>query len=408
MDTQSYCRRNRRAAGIGLWAWMSLFPMPVLAEGGDDPVLINPSPGRMPSAAEIRNAKPFQNPLPPPDTSAVQPAAGVTVKVAGAIPGHMGEKGPVDNSYITRAFGSFGVPYTEARVKHKPTGAVGARSGGYLSATYPYRAIGRLTFDVGYCSASLIRRSVLVTAAHCIQNFGSGGNTFSGWTFSPAYYDGNNPYGTWGYLVVVWPGSWANGTDIGTGSARDNDLAVIIVAKSGGDQFIGDIVGYFSYGWNNYSFVNSANTGYLWTAAVSTLGYPGLLDSGRIQQRTDGPSYLTEIEGAGQIYQGSNFTGGSSGGPWLVNFKYQDPAFSGGTNAGLRAARNVIIGVTSWGTADPNVPKDNYSSQFRQNARYPLGNYGGFGAGNIASLLNTACNVVASGGLTYQQLGYCN
>ena len=51
---------------------------------------------------------------------------------------------------------------------------------------YPYRAIGKLTFSAGYCSASLIRKSVIVTAAHCIQNFGSGSNLFTNFAFHPA------------------------------------------------------------------------------------------------------------------------------------------------------------------------------------------------------------------------------
>src|SRR4051812_33317521 len=44
-----------------------------------------------------------------------------------------------------------------------------------------------------------------------------------------------------------------------------------------------------------------------------------------------------------------------------------------------------VVGVTSWGTSDPNAPKDNYSSQFRQNAAYPTVDYGGYGGGNIGS-----------------------
>ena len=67
----------------------------------------------------------------------------------------------------------------------------------------------------------------------------------------------------------------------------------------------------------------------------------------------------------------------------------------------------AVVGVTSWGSADPNAPKDNYSSQFRQNARYPNANYGGFGAGNIASLLNKLCSRVIDGATLAAQ-GYCD
>ena len=91
-------------------------------------------------------------------------------------------------SPTARAFGSFGLPYTSTRVALGLSNQTSAVGGSYLSSTYPYRTIGKLTFSVGYCSASLIRRSVIVTAAHCIQKFGSGAGTFSGWVFTPGNY----------------------------------------------------------------------------------------------------------------------------------------------------------------------------------------------------------------------------
>ena len=179
-----------------------------------------------------------------------------------------------------------------------------------LSTTYPYRMVGKLTFSAGFsagsCSASLIRRSVIVTAAHCIQRFGSGSTINSNFQFRPGHYGASGatatqiaPYGTWTWAALVRPVSWSNGTDVGTGSARDNDIAVIALNTNAAGQFIGDIVSWMGYGWNNYSFVTSPRTGNLNTAAVSTLGYSSLLDSAAIMQRTDGPAYTTTISGAG-------------------------------------------------------------------------------------------------------------
>jgi Trypsin len=178
-----------------------------------------------------------------------------------------------------KAFGSFGIPYTTTRVQEgKGNGDTGPSR---LSATYPYRTIGKLTLSGGYCSASLIRRAVIVTAAHCIQPFGSGSSTFSNWQFKPGHYGATGataaqiaPYGIWNWLSLVRPATWAIGTDVGSGAARDNDLAVFALAKNAQGQFIGDITGYMTYGWNNYSFLTSPKTGNLNTAAVSTLGYP--------------------------------------------------------------------------------------------------------------------------------------
>jgi hypothetical protein len=162
-----------------------------------------------------------------------------------------------------------------------------------------------------------------------------------------------------------------------------------------------------AYGWNNYSFVTSSQTGNQHTAAVSTLGYPGQLDSGAIMQRTDGPTYTTSLGGAGQLWQGSNFTGGASGGPWVVNFRSRTPTFSNGASEGWDPVL-AVVGVTSWGSSDPNEPKDNWSSQFRQNTQYPDASYGVYGAGNIASLLNTLCSAAAPEGGTLASQGYCN
>ncbi len=237
---------------------------------------------------------------------------------------------------------------------------------------------------------------------------------FSGFQFRPGHYGAVGataaqiaPYGTWNWVTLVRPASWASGTDIGTGAARDNDLAVIALGKNAAGQFVGDLVGYMGYGWNNYSFVTSAKTGSKHTAAVSTLGYPFLMDGGRIMQRTDGPSYTTVLGGAGQLWQGSNFTGGSSGGPWVVNFASRNAVLAGGAVPGT-APTIAVVGVTSWGAADPNAPKDNWSSQFRQNTRYPNGAYGIYGAGNIGSLLNTLCAAPAPGGGTLASRGYCS
>ncbi|WP_036053152.1 trypsin-like serine peptidase, partial [Leptolyngbya sp. Heron Island J] len=358
---------------------------------------------------QILDASPHINPLSPPNTDAVRPAQQLQ-NTPGVKPAAESDNAESSNTE-PRAFGSFSVPYTAARVEHLPTGNIASNNGGYLSATYPYRAIGRLTFqdDSGSftCSASLIRRSVIVTAAHCIQDFGSGNDTFRRWTFTPAFHDGSAPYGSWSWRVMVRPSSWTNGTDTGSGAARNNDLAVMALGRNSSNQFIGDLTGWLNYGWNNYSFVSHPRTGNLAVAALSALGYPGLLDQGRIMQRSDGPSYLTTVSGASQIYQGSTFTGGASGGPWIANFKYKDPVFSNGAGPGDSAANNVIVGVTSWGAANPNTPKDNYSSQFGQNSEYPNASYGTYGAGNIGSLLNTLCSFV-TGGSTLADQGYCD
>ena len=361
------------------------------------------------SVQALTSLGPVHNPLLPPDTTAVLADTEPHPHAPGARTMH-GLVGAI----TTKAFGSFGIPYTATRVEDGPLSAPGVKRPNRLSTTFPYRTVGKLTFSAGYCSASLIRKSVIVTAAHCVQNFGDGDTLFSGFAFRPGHYGAAGataeqiaPYGTWTWVALVRPGTWANGTDIGSGAARDNDLAVIALAKNGQGQFVGALTGYMGYGWNNYSFLSSSKTGNLQTAAVSTLGYPFLLDGGAIMQRTDGPTYTTTVGGAGQLWQGSNLTAGSSGGPWVVNFASRLPVLAGGAVPGTESAL-AVVGVTSWGTSDPNGPKDNYSSQFRQNTRYPNASYGVYGAGNIAALLRRLCGGPAPEGGTLASQGYCD
>jgi V8-like Glu-specific endopeptidase len=315
------------------------------------------------------------------------------------------------------AFGSHGIPYTTTRVQDAGSGASGTTRDNYLSTTWPYGAIGKLTFSTpqgnSFCSASVIRRGLVVTAAHCYQDFGSGNGFFTNFKFRPGHYGAVGattnqiqPYGTWKVLTVARPDTWANGTDTGSGSARNNDLAIFVIKKLDGD-FIGDVVGYFGYSWNNLGFTSNSDTGNKLVAATSTLGYPALMDKGRIMQRADGPTYLTTVGGSLQMTQGNNFTGGASGGPWILNFSGVDAVLSGGAKLGDQPFM-AITGVTSWGAADPNDPKDNFSSRFGQNPQFPNADYSGFGAGNIGALIEAACGRTAPEGGTFAANGYCD
>lgn len=382
------------------------------ASGADGVVTTYTPSTRRVSLAAMSRAKAHVNPLEAPDTS----KAHAELLSPDDTPG---VSEPADGEDATRdgkAYGSFGIPYTSTRVQLFPVLNLPGTAPNLLSTTYPYSTIGKLTFTTpdgpAHCSASLIRRSVLVTAAHCVQDFGTP-TLFTNFRFQPGHYGpaGSTaaqqaPFGTWTTRLVSRSNTWVKGTDIGSGAARNNDVAVFIIAKQG-TTFIGNRTGWLSYGWNNYSFVASAKTGNKAVAATSTLGYPGLMDAGRIMQRADGPTYTTTVSGAKQLWQGNNFTGGASGGPWIVNFVSINPGLSGGAVVGT-APNIAVVGVTSWGASNPNAPKDNYSSQFGQNPAFPNANYGGYGAGNIGALINNACNSNAGGGQTFAQQGFCD
>lgn len=149
------------------------------------------------------------------------------------------------------------------------------------------------------------------------------------------------------------------------------------------------------------------------------------MDNFQIMQRADGPAFASMIAtddeefgcGDGNDYrilqQGTNFTGGSSGGPWVVNFSGRnaelgvDEASGEAAEIG-EAADMAVIGVTSFGSPDPNQPKDNFASQFGQNVEFPEEDYGGYGAGNIGALMQEICESEAPEGGTLASQGYCD
>jgi hypothetical protein len=74
---------------------------------------------------------------------------------------------------------------------------------------------------------------------------------------------------------------------------------------------------------------------------------------------------------------GSNMNGGSSGGPWIVNFGIK-PTLTGEID-GAAPNPNIVVGVTSWGYISLAL-KEQGASPFTSN--------------NIVSLVNSACTSI--------------
>ena len=81
---------------------------------------------------------------------------------AGAIPRReaMTREGMINHHH---ARSGVSASLTRRREVRRERRAVARRRRQRLSTSYPYRTVGKLNFSVGYCSASLIRRSVIVT-----------------------------------------------------------------------------------------------------------------------------------------------------------------------------------------------------------------------------------------------------
>lgn len=257
-------------------------------------------------------------------------------------------------------YGTGNHPYTTA-VAEFPTGAY-------------HRRAGKLFFRDGsstyVCSASLIKRGLVVTAAHCVAAFGER-RFYQSIQFVPGYWRGSAPYGVWNWAQARVLNSYHAGTDACavSGVVCQNDIAVVVLAAKNG-AYPGTNTGWFGYAWGGYSYVGGS-------AQITQLGYPVALNGGLELMRTDSRGFVSAGDSNNTVI-GSLQTGGSSGGPWIVNYGLV-PTLSGGAGYGTNPNRNVVVGTTSWGYTNISStgPKQQGASPFLSS--------------NILALVNAAC-----------------
>ena len=229
--------------------------------------------------------------------------------------------------------------------------------GNRVTTNFPYRAIGRLGIQTatgsGHCTGTLIGPSIVLTAAHCVSEYG--GDFFESFVFVPGYDNGVAPYGVWDAEYVLTSSSYIEGTSFcaapGIGCA--NDVALLRLEsrtdRKGKEYRLGEKIGWLGFGFNGYG-ANFDGSSYV--ALVSQFGYPGSHDGGHSMQRTDAQArYEAEIDMA---VAATRQTQGSSGGPWIVNYG-QHAELSGGITLGSDAASNTVLAVTSAGNGTGRV-----------------------------------------------------
>jgi hypothetical protein len=311
------------------------------------------------------------------------------------------------------AYGTSRHAFTTSRVANSRIGAGSGVLDNHPTSGLPYAASGKLYMGFGsgtgyqfVCSASLIGRGLVVTAAHCVSQFGQGSSGIARRiAFVPAANSSSvggvtgGPYGTWTHSAVLVPTAYVNGTDSCWSSAPGvvcaNDVATILLQPRSGALPYVPIKGFYGYGWNGYGYATGPSLiSNAFLSQITQMGYPVALNSGTKMLRNDSAGVFFQPQ-AGVYNQviGSAMTGGSSGGPWMVNFG-RSPVFGPGSSPGSAAARNIVVGTTSWGYTDPAV-KQQGASWFGQNAQFPDANYVGggigYGAGNIGALVKVAC-----------------
>lgn len=187
-------------------------------------------------------------------------------------------------------------------------GGGGGRGSLYPGAGNVVLTSGKVFFTMdgtGYvCSGSSTAAnngSLVQTAGHCVHE-GAGGSPATNFIFVPAYRDGNAPYGSFPAQALHTTSQWAGGGDL------SYDVGYAVVAPVGG-RTLTATVGAQGIGFN---LARGAH--------MYAFGYPaaGQYDGSKLAW-CHGP-VSPDTQGTSDQGMTCNMTGGSSGGPWFLNY----------------------------------------------------------------------------------------
>ncbi|MEV1175726.1 peptidase [Nonomuraea sp. NPDC049784] len=217
---------------------------------------------------------------------------------------------PKKGTKLTMDEPSEGTPWTAP-----PTGTTrvgvelqAARSSGqaWTGGGAVVKTTGRIFFTTqgrnASCSGSAVtsaNKSVVLTAGHCVK---LNGTFHTNWVFVPGYNNGERPFGTWAATKLLTTPQWNSGEDI------NFDVAAAVVAPLEGKTLV-DVVGGQGVAFNQQRRQQMYGFGY--PAAAPYDGSKLIYCSGR----TFDDYLMSDDQGLT-----CNMTGGSSGGPWMLNF----------------------------------------------------------------------------------------
>jgi V8-like Glu-specific endopeptidase len=179
----------------------------------------------------------------------------------------------------------------------------------HVNPDAPSAAIGRLFSNEGSCTASVISgKNVIVTAAHCCYDR-SKKNWIGGWSFSPAYDNGNAPFGTFDWSSATILTSWINNGDI------PSDVCLINLQNDSAGHGVSYYTGWLGRAWDWGS-----------DQELHALGYPGNLGNAQTLELCTSETFSpgSSCGGSGVLNMGCSMTYGSSGGPWVMSYRGTD------------------------------------------------------------------------------------
>lgn len=206
----------------------------------------------------------------------------------------------------------------------------------------PWRTIGKVFFSQGVgnyvCSGSSIGGRAVLTAGHCVSN--GAGTWSSNFLFVPRYLAGSAPDGVWSAPLLSTFTAWHLSRNLcrDVGFAITNNQAGLTLSQK---------VGYLGFAWNFglYQWFNMF--GYP-AAPPFTGAYMVQTDSWTVA--TSNPNGCTPTVKGIQTSQ----TGGTSGGPWLLNYApFQTGAvnYANGVNSFIYTSNPSVLYSPHFDTA---------------------------------------------------------
>jgi len=184
------------------------------------------------------------------------------------------------------------------------------------------------------CTAAVVQSphgDLAITAAHCLlgKRLGPAGNVI----FAPGYHDGKFPHGRWAVISEIVDSRWRKDRD------PNDDVAFFVVGRHGRRI-------------EKYTGAETVKTSIKLPQLVQVIGYPSATN---LPVKCTAPARRLPRAGYLQmVFDCGGFTGGTSGGPFLMDVNRS-------TGAG------DVIGVIGGYEEGGDLPSVSYSPIFLQN-----------------------------------------
>ncbi len=346
---------------LALVAALALVAMPAAAADLSDVVYEVVDTSRADAEAfwteeRLREAQPMPMPTVDPNgevsgLTRKGPRSSSATMVPGALPGEkVGFLGPYDPSVESTLTPKWGTaPWVYSRYRLFPDSVA-------TYTTYPYSTVGKLFFQVPgvglfVCSASVVNgknSSTVLTAGHCVYSpppgtFGYVG-THTNFVFIPSRRAGANPVGTWTAAVSATTVGWQFGY-------LEYDVGALVMNRGGlSNNHVATDTGSLGLLFDAPQVQHFHGIGYPQGARNLAQTQPGLQFNGEYQEICTAATAGTDLPTGGPgdprtLGIGCDSTGGTSGGPWIVNF-----------SGYLAKQNNLINSVFSYRYTGPNPP----------------------------------------------------